>query len=251
MGRGNHTTGRTRYGRHTGSETPAREQPKKRPASSESPSLLLLLLLLWFFSLRRRLLFSSHLQAAHRSPSASVLVVFIFSLSSPPPYSLAFCWFQRFPSSTVFASLFHAAHSPATLLSRLARFVSVDVHPLELHTLSTTVGLHGPSRDLYTLYHGQYFRAHLVWPCPFSATAVVQAIVLGRGSWDLTSFGAGALLNGMFFKAFQMDTKLVLGIRDIPRVFQGRNRVWNVAVGSAQFLEPKPGAKVTFAPSGV
>ncbi|PWY72497.1 hypothetical protein BO94DRAFT_245844 [Aspergillus sclerotioniger CBS 115572] len=251
MGRGNHTTGRTRYGRHTGSKTPAREQRKKRPASSESPSLLLLLLLLlWFFSLRRRLLFSSHLQAAI-APLALQSWWSSSPASFPPPYSLAFCWFQRFPPPTVYTSLVHAAHPSATLHSRLARFVSVDVHTLEVYNLSTTVGLYGPSRDPYTLYHGQYFCPHLVWPCPFSATAVVQGIVLGRGSWDLTSFGAGALLNGMFFKAFQLDTELVSDTRDILRAFQTRVRVRIAAVGSAQFPEPKPGAKVTFAPSGV
>ncbi|RAL01553.1 uncharacterized protein BO80DRAFT_444623 [Aspergillus ibericus CBS 121593] len=160
MGPGNDTTGRTRYGRHTGSVTPAREQRKKRPASGESPSLLLLLLL-WFFSLRRRLLlFSSHLQAA-----IAPLALQSWWSSSPasfPTLLARFLLVTTFPPPTVYAPLFHAAHSPATLHCRPARFVSVDVHPLDLDTLSTTVGLHGPSRGPYTLDLGQYFWAHLV-----------------------------------------------------------------------------------------
>lgn len=67
----------------------------------------------------------------------------------------------------------------------------------------------------------------------------------------LTSFAAGALLNGMFLEAFLMDTWLVPDTRDVVRALGSRVSALSVAVGLAQFPEPKPGAKVTFAPSGV
>lgn len=55
----------------------------------------------------------------------------------------------------------------------------------------------------------------------------------------------------MFFDAFLMDTWLVPDTRDVVTALGPRDSALSVAVGSAQFPEPKPGAKVTFAPSGV
>ncbi|GAA89353.1 hypothetical protein AKAW_07467 [Aspergillus luchuensis IFO 4308] len=128
--------------------------------------------------------------------------------------------------------LFHAAHPPATLHCRLARFVSVDFHHLLLRTI-------------------------LPLDESLLARILASAFILHIGNRTrsrqlrLTSFAAGALLNGMFFEAFLMDTWLVPDTRDVVTALGPRDSALSVAVGSAQFPEPKPGAKVTFAPSGV
>ncbi|RAK91296.1 hypothetical protein BO79DRAFT_141636 [Aspergillus costaricaensis CBS 115574] len=128
--------------------------------------------------------------------------------------------------------LFHAAHPPATLHCRLARFVSVDFHHLLLRTI-------------------------LPYDESLLARILASAFILHIGNRTrsrqlrLTSFAAGALLNGMFFEAFLMDTWLVPDTRDVVTALGPRDSALSVAVGSAQFPEPKPGAKVTFAPSGV
>ncbi|PYH72366.1 uncharacterized protein BO88DRAFT_477064 [Aspergillus vadensis CBS 113365] len=122
--------------------------------------------------------------------------------------------------------LFHAAHPPATLHCRLARFVSVDFH----HPLLRTILLLDKSLLHFILHIGNRTRSRQL---------------------RLTSFAAGALLNGMFFEAFLMDTWLVPDTRNVVMALGPRDSALSVAVGSAQFPEPKPGAKVTFAPSGV
>ncbi|PWY62881.1 hypothetical protein BO83DRAFT_325380 [Aspergillus eucalypticola CBS 122712] len=128
--------------------------------------------------------------------------------------------------------LFHAAHPPATLHCRLARFVSVDFHHLLLRTI---------------LPLDESLLARIL------ASASIPHIGNRTRSRQLrlTSFAAGALLNGMFFEAFLMDTWLVPDTRDVVTALGPRDSALSVAVGSAQFPEPKPGAKVTFAPSGV
>lgn len=142
------------------------------------------LLLLWFFlpPPPPLLLFSSHLQAA----IASLALQTWWSLSpdsfphTTRSLSASFNNFLIQPSTL----LFHAAHPPATLHCRLARFVSVDFHHLLLRTiLPLDESLFARIlASAFILHIGQYLQVLLACSYPLSAIAVVQGTGLGRGS---------------------------------------------------------------------